>query len=135
MTIVVDASVAMRWSATLARSDRAEALLECDEPIIAPDLVIAEITNAAWKAAVFGGASLEAVALVVHESADYFDELVPAVDLKNRALEIALSLKHPAYDCFYLALAEQRDCKLITADERLHARCAKTPFARLVKPL
>ena len=135
MTIVVDASVAMRWSATLARSDRAEALLESDEPIIAPDLVLAEITNAAWKAAVFGGASSEAVALVVQESVDYFDELVPAAYLKDRALQIALALKHPAYDCFYLALAEQRECKLVTADERLCARCAKTPFAKLVKPL
>jgi len=135
MTIVVDASIAMRWSATLARSDRAEALLEGDEPIIAPDLVLAEITNAAWKAAVFGGASSEAVTLVVQESVDYFDELVPAADLKDRALEIALTLKHPAYDCFYLALAEQRECKLVTADERLRSRCAKTPFAKLVKPL
>jgi predicted nucleic acid-binding protein len=135
MTIVVDASVAMRWSATLARSDRAEALLESDEPIIAPDLVLAEITNAAWKAALFGGASSEAVTLLVQASADYFDELVPAADLKDRALEIALALEHPAYDCFYLALAEQRECKLITADERLRARCAKTLFARLVRPL
>jgi predicted nucleic acid-binding protein len=135
MTIVVDASVAMRWSATLARSNRAEALLESDEPIIAPDLVLAEITNAAWKAAVFGGASSEAVSLLVQESADYFDELVPVADLKDRALEIALTLKHPAYDCFYLALAEQRGCKLVTADERLQRRCARTPFAKLLKLL
>jgi predicted nucleic acid-binding protein len=135
MTIVVDASVAMRWSATLARSDRAEALLESDQPIIAPDLVLAEITNAAWKAAVFGGASPEAVSLLVQESADYFDELIPADELKNRALEIALALKHPAYDCFYLALAEQRNCKLVTADERLQSRCARTPFAKFVKAL
>jgi predicted nucleic acid-binding protein len=135
MTIVADASVAMRWSATLARSDSAEALLESEEPIIAPDLVLAEITNAAWKAAVFGGASTAAVALLVQESADYFDELVPAADLKDRALEIALALKHPAYDCFYLALAEQRECKLVTADERLQARCRGTRFAKLVKSL
>jgi predicted nucleic acid-binding protein len=135
MTIVVDASVAMRWSATLARSDRAEALLASDEPIIAPDLVLAEITNAAWKAAVFGGASTAAVGLLVQESAGYFDELVPAADLKDRALEIALALKHPAYDCFYLALAEQRECKLVTADEKLQRRCAGTPFGRLVTAL
>ncbi|MEJ0077381.1 MAG: type II toxin-antitoxin system VapC family toxin [Alphaproteobacteria bacterium] len=135
MTIVVDASVAMRWSVTLSQSDRAEALLQYDEPIIAPDLVLAEITNAALKAAVFSGASPEAVTLLVRESADYFDELVPAVDLKDRALEIALALKHPAYDCFYLALAEQRECKLVTADERLRGRCARTPFAKLIEPL
>src|SRR5256885_15544184 len=129
MTIVVDASVALRGSATLARSDRAEALLESDEAIIAPDLVLAEITNAAWKAAVFGGASRQAVTLLVQECAAYFDELVPAADLKDRALEIALALQHPAYDCFYLALAEQRECKFVTADERLQSRCTRTSFA------
>lgn len=135
MTIVIDASVAMRWSATLDKSDRAEALLRTGETIIAPDLVIAEVTNGAWKAATFGGASKSAVTLLVQETADYFDELVPAADLKDRALEIALALKHPAYDCFYLALAEQRECRLVTADERLQNRCAKTRFAKLIKAL
>jgi predicted nucleic acid-binding protein len=49
MTIVVDASVALRWCFQLAKSDRAEELLRSDHHFIAPDLVIAEITNAAWK--------------------------------------------------------------------------------------
>lgn len=135
MTIVVDASVAMRWSATLTRSDRAEALLESGEPIIAPDLVLAEITNAAWKTVMFGGAPVMAASLLVQESADYFDELVPAIDLKDRALEIAIALRHPAYDGFYLALAEQRGCQLITADEKLHRRCTGTSFEGLVRVL
>jgi len=102
MTVVVDASVAIRWSVALGKADRAEALLKSGELIIAPDLVIAEITNAAWKVANFGGVSVSsAVTLLVEEAAKYFDELVPAGDLKDRALEIALALKHPAYDCFY----------------------------------
>jgi predicted nucleic acid-binding protein len=135
MTIVVDASVAVRWSATFDKSDRAEALLRAGDDIIAPDLVIAEVTNAVWKMANFGGASHEAATLHVLEAANYFDELVPAAELKDRALEIALELKHPAYDCFYLALAELRECRLVTADERLVRRCAKTPFAELIKAL
>lgn len=135
MTIVVDASVAVRWSTTLDASDRAEALLRSREEIIAPDLVIAEMTNAAWKMAVFGGMSHSAVTTQVREAANYFDELVPVADLKDRALEIAIALKHPAYDCFYLALAEQRGCRLFTADERLQRRCATTPFAALVTAL
>ena len=49
MTIVVDASVALRWCFQLNGSDRAEELLRSDDHLIAPDLVIAEITNAAWK--------------------------------------------------------------------------------------
>jgi predicted nucleic acid-binding protein len=50
-------------------------------------------------------------------------------------LAIAIELRHPAYDCFYLALAEQRDCQMITADERLLARCAGSLFAKRIRPL
>jgi predicted nucleic acid-binding protein len=132
MTVVVDASVAARWFLTLDRSDAATALLRSGERLIAPDLVVVEATNTAWKARTFGGVSLETVIDFVEKSARLFHELVPAADLKDRALEIALALKHPAYDCFYLALAQQRDCKLVTADERLQRRCTGTPFARLV---
>src|SRR3954465_3098873 len=135
MTVVVDASVAARWFLTLEKSDAAAALLRSGERLIAPDLVIVEATNAAWKAKNFGNVSLETVADFVEKSARLFDELVPAAELKDRALEIAFELKHPAYDCFYLALAEQRECPFVTADERLRNRCAKTPFSKLIKPL
>ena len=47
MTIVVDANVVLRWCFQLAGSDRAEELLRSDDRLIAPDLVISEITNAA----------------------------------------------------------------------------------------
>jgi predicted nucleic acid-binding protein len=34
------------------------------------------------------------------------------------ATRIAIDLDHPAYDCFYLALAVDNDCQFVTADER-----------------
>jgi predicted nucleic acid-binding protein len=132
MTIVVDASVAARWFLRLDKSEEAVALLNSGERLIAPDLVVVEATNTAWKARVFGGVPLETVTDFVQKSARLFHELVPTADLKDRAFEIALSLKHSAYDCFYLALAEQRECKLITADERLLRRCAATRLANVV---
>ena len=49
MTLVVDASVALKWFVDEDGSDRAVALLDGDEPLIAPDLVVAEVCNAAWK--------------------------------------------------------------------------------------
>jgi predicted nucleic acid-binding protein len=55
--------------------------------------------------------------------------------LKDRALAIAIELRHSAYDCFYLALAEQRTSSLVTADDRLIRRCADTPFEKLVQSL
>jgi predicted nucleic acid-binding protein len=133
--IVVDASVAARWFLPLEKNDAAKALLRSGERVIAPDLVIVELTNTAWKATTFGNVSLETVTDFVQESSRYFHELVPSNRLKDRALAIALALKHPAYDCFYLALAEQRGCRMVTADERLQRLCATTPFATLIAPL
>ena len=46
MTLVVDASVAAKWVLPEPQSDRAEELRLTGEPIIAPELVFAEIGNA-----------------------------------------------------------------------------------------
>ncbi|MGB6538974.1 MAG: type II toxin-antitoxin system VapC family toxin [Xanthobacteraceae bacterium] len=45
--------------------------------------------------------------------------IVPLEDLADRALALAIRLRHPIDDCFYLALAEREACALITADTRL----------------
>jgi predicted nucleic acid-binding protein len=135
MTIVVDASVALRWCFQLHKSDRAEELLRSDRHLIAPDLVIAEITNAAWKFVIFDRMAVESAAAAVREIGKAFEELVPVSVLRDRALAIAVELRHPAYDCFYLALAERSASHLVTADERLIRRCTGTPFQRLVQPL
>jgi predicted nucleic acid-binding protein len=135
MTLVVDASVAARWFLPLEKADAATGLLKSGERLIAPDFVIVELTNLAWKSAAFGGALLETVNDFVEKSAQYFHELIPASALKDRALSLAVTLRHPAYDCFYLALAEQRGCRFVTADDRLLRRCATTPFAAFMTAL
>ena len=48
-----------------------------------------------------------------------FEALIPLEDLRAHALEFAIELDHPIYDCFYLALAERERCPLVTADARL----------------
>jgi len=134
MTTVVDASIALRWVLKDERPDRSYDLLR-DDRVIAPDLVLAEITNAIWKAVKYAALPSEVAAQAVSEAEIAFDELVPSRELKDRALEIAVALGHPAYDCFYLALAEQRQCQLVTADDRLIRRCADTPHSKLLRPL
>jgi hypothetical protein len=41
--------VALRWYVEAVDSAPAIALLEGDDPLLAPDLVVAEVSNAAWN--------------------------------------------------------------------------------------
>ena len=50
MTVVVDASVALKWYVVEHDTPMAWAVREGADAVIAPDLVIAEVCNAAWKA-------------------------------------------------------------------------------------
>jgi predicted nucleic acid-binding protein len=134
MTLVVDASVAVRWLFPVSRDTSADELVRL-ERLIAPDLVIAEITNAAWKFVSFEGLAPEAAATIIASAEGGFEELVPSAALKERALMIGVELKHPVYDCFYLSLAEQRNCQVVTADKRFLAKCRRTPFAKRVMSL
>jgi hypothetical protein len=59
----------------------------------------------------------------VRDVAKAFEELVPMSVLNDRALAIAIELRHPAYDCFYLALAERSTSPLVT-------RSADTPLCQ-----
>ncbi len=118
MTIVVDASVAALWVLDQEGTARATALRR-EGGLIAPSLVAAEIGSAIWKA-VGRGAVARAAALVAIEAALLpFEALIPNEELRVRALALAIDLRHPIYDCFYLALAERERCALITADSRL----------------
>ena len=50
-------------------------------------------------------------------------QVVASIELLAEAISLSTRLNHPAYDCFYLALARQNACALVTADKRLIARC------------
>ena len=132
MTFIVDASVALLWLIDLPASKKAELLLQRDETIIAPDILVPEIANALWKTVSFAGLPPAEAQDAIGILDRFFSEIAPTYPLRDRALAIALELKHPAYDCFYLAFAEQRACPLITADKRLVRKAKKTPFEKLI---
>jgi predicted nucleic acid-binding protein len=54
---------------------------------------------------------------------------------RSRPAEIAAAYGRTVYDALYVALAVARDCVLVTADERLVAALARSPFARHVSAL
>ena len=134
MTVVLDASVAVKLFLREAGTAEAEAL-RAREPFIAPDLIVVEVVNAIWRHIRVGRAAPPFMATVTAGLPTLCSQLVPMVDLADRAGEIAIALDHPAYDCFYIALAEREGVELVTADRRLFAKTRGTAFAATVKPL
>jgi predicted nucleic acid-binding protein len=132
---VVDASVASKWFFPEPGSAEAEALLTGTDPLLAPDLIVAEVCNVAWKRLRADEITLTHAIRAMAQIARMVDVLSPLADLAPRAIEIARALDHPAYDCFYLALAEREHTDLVTADDVLVRRVARTPWARHVRHL
>ena len=129
MTLAVDASVAVRWFVRQPGSEAADAVLGSGDQLIAPDLVVAEVGNALWKYLRASLMSADAAGQAQGHLAVLFDELVPLAELATAALAAARELGHPIYDCFYLVLAHQRDCRLVTADQRLLTAVRRTRWA------
>ena len=115
MKWVVDASVAVK--PLLREPDAVLAVRVLAEETGAPDLLFPEAANVLWKAHRRGLVDIERAREAATLLSQLELEIVPSGPLTTRALSLALSLDHPAYDCFYLALAMYRGVPFITADE------------------
>lgn len=130
MTCVVDASVALKWFlADEQNGAQALRIVERGEALAAPDLLVAEVCNAGWRLLRSGRIARVQFDNIPTALPRYFAELCGIVALAPRAAAIAAQLDHPIYDCFYLALAEARQSLMVTADARLLARLAGSPWS------
>ena len=135
MNLVIDASVAIKWFVVENLHAEAKRLLGRGDDLHAPDLLVVELANVAWKKA----ARKEIDARQAREIALAYLDGVPAIwssaDLVDRALQIALELGHPVYDCLYIACAEAVGGVLVTADGRLRMAVDATRFEPFVRYL
>jgi predicted nucleic acid-binding protein len=136
VNLVIDASVAIKWFVEEETSALAASLLKESELLHAPDFLFVELANIAWKKVLRGDIGIEHAQLIAARAHEPFAALYPAAALHERALEIAIELQHPVYDCVYLACAEAvEDGCLITADRRFYNVVASGRYSPLMKPL
>ena len=126
---VIDASVAVKWVIEEEGSALASRLQGV--PCLAPDLISAECANILWKKVRRGEITGQEALLASRALAIADVTQVPMQPHRERAMVLALTLDHPAYDCFYLAVAEDAGSRLVTADARFLNRMRQQPDARL----
>ena len=85
------------------------------------------ITNVLWKKVRLGGFDSAFLAPAVRVMRHANLTLIDSLTLADRAVEIAVRLNHAVYDCYYLALAEQRNAPMVSADDRLGRKLAAAP--------
>jgi predicted nucleic acid-binding protein len=110
-------------------------LLERDEPLVAPDLLVAEVTAAVAALARTNEIPRQHGERIAAAIATSFDRLVESAQLASQAYALASMLDYPVSGCFYLAVAELEKCALVTADESLIAKVKTTAFRGAVVPL
>ena len=134
-SVVIDASLAAMWALPEPYTDRALALAhrraQEDTHLIAPCLMLTEVTNAIYKRVLRAEIDLPTAIAALHVVMEFGIEIHEEPGLHSKAIELAHQLNRTAtYDCHYLALAEIYDSFLWTGDERFH-NTVKKPFPRV----
>jgi predicted nucleic acid-binding protein len=133
LSLVVDASVAIKWLLPEAYSDECLALLNRKERIVVPDFLFAQVGAGLAKRVRTGDlkpnwtehamATLLRLPLVQ----------VPCADIAIDAISLASHGKRSFTDAAYLALAVREGVPLITADWRWYALVSNGPLKDYVK--
>ncbi len=137
--LVLDTSVAVKFHVPEEHHQKARQLQgrfeEGTLSLLAPGTVLPEIFNAFWQKHRRKELTLEEV----RQGWELISELPLALyapeDLMPRAVDIAFETSIIVYDALFLALAEDAETVVITADDRLLKALEGTAYSNLARPL
>jgi predicted nucleic acid-binding protein len=137
--LVLDTSVAVKWYLPEELHDEAIKLLRHaeagDVELLAPGTVQPEFFNALWWQHRREGLPLDSVRDLWRRFSLDPVVLYAPEDLMPRAAEVALQTRVIIYDALFLALAEDSETVVVTADGKLIEALEGTPYAHLAHPL
>lgn len=140
MTVVVDASLALKWIIDETDSDPARRFfVKHHGEMHAPDLLLIEVAGSLVRRANERKATSYDSIDGVHQirarlnEAAYLHRVTP--ELIGVSAELAIALGHPIKDCVYLALADRLGCPLATSDVKFRDRVADPARVKLLAEL
>ncbi|WP_424140389.1 type II toxin-antitoxin system VapC family toxin [Roseomonas chloroacetimidivorans] len=137
MTLVVDASVALKWVLEEPDSRLAQALAEGEEEVLVPDFWLNEAANVCWLQVRKGKWTPDEA----REGLALLRALVPPtasgdLDLHEVALDIGLAVNHSTYDTLYVAFAVAMGARgVVVADRPFVTDMARHPDPALAAML
>ena len=120
MIAVLDASAAIELILSRPAAEELSELVAKAELILAPDLYVAEVSNALWKHAIASGDS-EGYTELLDDAVALTDELIDSVSLYREAFALSTQHQHPVYDSLYLVVARRNSATILTVDRRLRS--------------
>jgi predicted nucleic acid-binding protein len=129
-TIVVDASVAIKWFIPEIHSLAAARLLELNLQLLVPDLIFAEVGNILWKKLRLKELIFDNATAILNDFKKLPFNSYDSESLLNAAWIIAAKYHCALYDSLYVALAQAERTLLVTADSRLYNALKSTSLAK-----
>ena len=127
-TIVIDTNVVVKFFVQETGSLHAERLLEAvlsaDIELVAPDFMLTEFVNVLWLKVERGELDDEEAEEIIARLLVLAEliEIIPARTVLGSMFQTARRHGHSAYDAAFLALAESRGIRLVTADAKFYRK-------------
>jgi predicted nucleic acid-binding protein len=99
MSLVVDSSIAIKWYVQETWHEEALEIADREVDLLAPDFIVAEVTNVAWKKALRGEITQQQAIDIAARIGSGTPGLCESSLLNEEALRIGLAISHPVYDC------------------------------------
>ena len=120
MTLILDASAAIRLALQTASADLENAVVQANR-VSVPDIFVAEISNAFWKYHRFNNLPQGECQNLIDQTLQIPDDFVFSLDLHQDAFALAADRGITVYDALYLALARREQGQYATVDGKLIA--------------
>ena len=128
-TIVVDASVAIKWFLPEIHSEKASLILGSKWELLVPDLIWAEFGSALRKKVRQKEVTIHEAEGILRDFMRFPFQVYASKLLLNIAWKLANESGTTFYDSLYLALANNFGCSLITADKKFYESITKEKAA------
>jgi len=129
-TVVVDASVAVKWYVPEVHTLEAEKLLNNTYEIHAPELMLPEFGNIVWKKMQRRDLTAHEAGRIIKAFGNQDIRFHSHKSLLQAAFTGASLSNQTVYDWSYMALAVSLSCPFVTADERFYKALENTKLRK-----